>query len=51
MTKPSYISDKIKKVSEVDLKAALKKVNAKNKELRDSFRMDAETMNFKCVKK
>lgn len=38
--RPNYINPphKIKKVSEVDLKAALKEVNRKNKEFRESFR-------------
>ena len=35
--KPNYINKEIKKVSEVDLKAALIEVNQKNKGIRDSF--------------
>jgi len=45
--KPNYISSEIKKVSQVDLKKALIEVNQKNKEVRDSFKMDRETLAFK----
>lgn len=43
-----YINTKIKKVSEDDLRKALREVNKKNKEIRDSFRLTAEVMSFTC---
>lgn len=36
--KPDYINSKIKQVSDIDLKSALREIKRKNKEFRDSFR-------------
>lgn len=46
--KPYYISDNIKKVSEIDLKATLKELKAKNKALRESMKIKPEHLNFIC---
>lgn len=46
--KPNYINQKIKKVSEVDLKTALKEVNEKNKKLRESFIISHKDLLFTC---
>lgn len=46
--KPNYINSEIKKVSESDLKKALNKVNEKNKDIRDSFRVDKDTLAFRA---
>lgn len=46
--RPDYISKKIKKVSEIDLKKALKEVNQKNREFRESFRITPDVLNFTC---
>lgn len=48
MNKPNYINAEIKKVSEVDLRKALKEVKEKNKAIRESFRLTLEVLNFKC---
>lgn len=45
----SYINQSPKKVSEVELRAALRKVNHKNREIRESYRFDSELMSFKCI--
>ena len=45
---PNYINTTdIKKASEVDLKKALKEVNQKNKDIRESFRMGKDTLAFR----
>lgn len=44
----SYINKRPRNVSEADLKKALKEVNAKNRVLRESFRITNETLNFVC---
>lgn len=46
--KPNYINTEVKKVSESDLKKALSEVNKKNKELRESFKMDKDTLAFRA---
>jgi hypothetical protein len=43
-----YINENIKSVSETDLRNALRKVNQKNKELRESFRITNDVLNFRC---
>jgi hypothetical protein len=45
--KPNYISSEVKKLSEVDLKKALFEVKQKNLEIRESFKMDKETLAFR----
>lgn len=44
-----YVNETIKSVSESDLKKALREVNKKNRELRESFRLTPEVLNFRCV--
>lgn len=46
--KPNYLNTEIKKVSESDLKKALSEVNKKNKDIRESFRMDKDTLAFRA---
>ena len=46
--KPNYLNTEIKKVSESDLKKALTEVNKKNKDIRESFRMDKDTLAFRA---
>jgi len=45
--KPDYISSDIKKLDKADLKKALSEVNKKNKEIRESFRVDKDTLAFR----
>jgi hypothetical protein len=45
--KPNYVSSRIKKANEVDLKKALSEVKENNKEIRESFRMDKDTLAFR----
>ena len=45
--KPDYVSSEIKKVSEVDLKKALMEVKESNRKIRESFRVDRETLAFR----
>lgn len=45
--KPDYVSSEIKKVSEVDLKKALIEVKESNRKIRESFRVDRETLAFR----
>lgn len=46
-TKSNYLNSDIKKVNEEDLKKALQKVRDRNKEIRESYRTDKDTMAFK----
>ncbi len=46
--KQNYLNTEIKKVSESDLKKALTEVNKKNKDIRESFRMDKDTLAFRA---
>lgn len=46
--KQNYLNTEIKKVSENDLKKALTEVNKKNKDIRESFRMDKDTLAFRA---
>lgn len=48
--KPDYVSSEIKKVSEVDLKKALMEVKESNRKIRESFRVDRETLAFRTGK-
>jgi len=45
--KPNYVSTRIKKANEVDLKKALSEVKDANKKIRESFRMDKDTLAFR----
>ena len=46
--KTNYVNTEIKKVSESDLKKALSEVNKKNKEIRESFKIDKDTLAFRA---
>jgi hypothetical protein len=46
--KPNYVNTEIKKISESDLKKALSEVNKKNREIRESFKTDKDTLAFRA---
>jgi len=46
--KQNYVNTEIKKVSESDLKKALSEVKEKNKEIRESFKVDKDTLAFRA---
>ena len=46
--KPSYINKEIKKISQEDLKKALITAEKNYKEVKESFKVDKETLSFRA---